>query len=76
MGYRRKMRPREKVLSTHEEQAAGDEENDEVPQKSRQPVCEDMDPTHKLDVLCLRDSLSHCQETKATDQNSHAKMYI
>lgn len=69
MGWRRKRNP-------HQQQAAGGREDDEIPQQSGEPVREDVDPAQKLDVLGLRDSLSHCQETKATDEKSHAKMYI
>lgn len=62
--------------NTHQQQAAGNEVVDEIPQESRKPVGKDIDPTQKLDVLCLSDSLRHCLEAKASDYNSHVKSQI
>lgn len=66
MGWRRKRNP-------HQQQAAGGREDDEIPQQSGEPVREEVDPAHELDVLGLRDSLGHRLEAEATDHNGHAE---
>lgn len=62
--------------SPHQQQQSGDEEEDEVPQQSREPESGHVNSTDELTVLGLGGSLFNCQDGKRARQESYSKKQV